>query len=368
MSRPFRRLDEAFGSGRALHLSVGHRAGEWTSGPVERKPGRFCRGEAAPVAPRRSNGQETSVIDRTSPLDPSLPEQRRILQTIACTDSDAIPKVADAGRVLERDGDLVQVMHNGVVVEAGGYFGDWMQEIIRRLGGHHEPQEELAFARVIERLEPGATMIELGSFWAYYSLWFRKALPGSRNICVEPDQERMAIGKRNFARNGVDATFLPYAIGSELGEVDFVRERDNSTVRIPMRSVDAIVDELGLRRVDLLHVDIQGYETAMLEGAQRLIGSGKLRFLIVSTHHWRISGDPLTHQRCVARVRELGGRILADHSVAESASGDGLVVASFDPRDTEMAPVPISHVRARDSLFGELEHDLAAAQGLPPLR
>ncbi|GIL39157.1 FkbM family methyltransferase [Roseiterribacter gracilis] len=304
------------------------------------------------------------MIDRTSPIDPALPEARRIAQTIACTDSDSIPKVADAGRVVERDGERVQIMHNGVLVEAGGYFGDWMEEIIRRLGGHHEPQEELAFARVLERLESGSTMIELGSYWAYYSLWFRRALPGSINVCVEPDEERMAVGKRNFARNGYDATFLPYAIGAQQGDdVEFLRERDQTMVRVPVRSVDMIVDELRLRRVDLLHVDIQGAETAMLEGAQRLISAGKLRFLIVSTHHWKISGDPLTHQRCVRRIEQLGGRILAEHSVAESASGDGLIVASFDARDADMAPITISHIRARDTLFGELEHDLAAAQG-----
>ncbi len=308
------------------------------------------------------------MIDRTSPLDPALPEQRRIRLTIGCTDSDSIPKVAEAGKVVQRDGDAVQIMHNGVAVEAGGYFGDWMQEIIRRLGGHHEPQEELAFARVIERLDSGSTMIELGAFWAYYSLWFRRALPGSINVCVEPDEERLALGKRNFARNGYDATFLPYAIGAQLGDdIEFLRERDGTMVRVPVRSVDMIVDELRLRRVDLLHVDIQGAETAMLEGARRLIGSGNLRFLIVSTHHWKISGDPLTHQRCLLRIRQLGGRILAEHSVAESASGDGLIVASFDPRDADMAPIAISHVRARDSLFGELEHDLASAQNIAPL-
>jgi FkbM family methyltransferase len=307
------------------------------------------------------------VIDRTTPLDPSLPEQRRILLTVSCSDADEIPKVADAGRVVERDGRALQVMHNGVVVEAGGYFGDWMQEIIRRLGGHHEPQEERAFARILERLEPGSTMIELGSFWAYYSLWFRRALPGSMNVCVEPDDERLALGRRNFALNGYDAVFLPYAIGAADDDVAFLRERDGGTVHLSMRSVDSIVEEQQLRRVDLLHVDIQGAEVAMLDGARRTITAGRLRFLVVSTHHWRISGDPLTHQRCLRRIVQLGGRILAEHSVPESASGDGLIVASFDARDADMAPIALSHVRARDSLFGELEHDLAAAENLPPL-
>jgi septal ring factor EnvC (AmiA/AmiB activator) len=64
-------------------------------------------------------------------------------------------------------------------------------------------------------------------------------------------------------------------------------------------------------------------------------------------------------------VRDLlvgaGATVLAEHTVGESASGDGLIAVSFDPRDEDLT-VPVSHVRAVDSLYGELEHELAAAQ------
>jgi predicted O-methyltransferase YrrM len=61
---------------------------------------------------------------------------------------------------------------------------------IRVLRGHHEPQEELVFHRVLERLaadggEP--SMIEFGSFWTYYGLWFCHALPAGTVVAVEPD-------------------------------------------------------------------------------------------------------------------------------------------------------------------------------------
>ena len=69
----------------------------------------------------------------------------RVAMTTSCRDADSIPKVRDAGQVLQVDGDLVQVMHNGVRVAAGAYHGEWMSRIIAELRGHHEPQEERLF-------------------------------------------------------------------------------------------------------------------------------------------------------------------------------------------------------------------------------
>src|SRR5450432_3975993 len=98
------------------------------------------------------------------------PEADRVLMTISCRDADRLVKVEGAGEVFDLDGTSVQRMHNGVLIEEGCYYGPWMTEIIRALRGHHEPQEEVVFHEVLERLvatEPSASMIELGSFWAY---------------------------------------------------------------------------------------------------------------------------------------------------------------------------------------------------------
>src|SRR4051794_10510759 len=95
-------------------------------------------------------------------------EQRRIELTTAVRDTDALPKVPNAGTIETRNGTRVQVMHNGLVVEEGGYFGPWITEIIKRLRGHHEPQGELAFAAAGARLKTGTPtpgMGELGRCW-----------------------------------------------------------------------------------------------------------------------------------------------------------------------------------------------------------
>lgn len=65
-----------------------------------------------------------------------------------CRDCDDVPKVADAGEVLETpEGERIQIMHNGLRVVADGYYGQWMTDLIRLCRGHHETQEERIFMR-----------------------------------------------------------------------------------------------------------------------------------------------------------------------------------------------------------------------------
>jgi FkbM family methyltransferase len=288
-------------------------------------------------------------------------ERARIALTVACRDTDGLPKVADAGSV--HDG--VQTMHNGVKILAGGYYGDWMTEVIRQLRGHHEPQEEVAFHAVLERLAttagPNPTMLELGSFWAYYSLWFLQRIPGGRSFCVEPDPAYLEVGRRNFELNGLEGTFHQAAVGrARSGAVPFECESDGLSRNIPIEGLQSLLDRFHIDRLDLLFADVQGAEWPLLDGARSLLAEGRVRFVVASTHHHVISGDPLTHYRCLDLLRELGAHVVVEHTVAESFSGDGLIVASFDPRDRDL-DVVTSRCRVGSSWFGDPLKDLEAA-------
>lgn len=291
----------------------------------------------------------------------------RVLTAIRCTDCDALPKVAGAGDVFEIDGVSVQRMHNGVLVEEGSYAGAWMTEIIRSLRGHHEPQEEAAFATIMDRLTSSAgpvpRMLEFGSFWSYYSIWFARDLPGAEVLAMEPDPHNLDVGRRNAELNGVSDSveFLHGAIGMEPGsELRFANESDDSVTVVRQHDLGSLMARQGWDHVDVALVDVQGAETILLERAEPLLMAGRVRFLVVSTHHHRISGDPLTHQNALELIIRTGGHIIAEHTVGESFSGDGLIVASFDPQDIDLE-VAISYARARDSVFGELEPELAGA-------
>jgi FkbM family methyltransferase len=290
--------------------------------------------------------------------------RRRIELTTSCRDTDALPAIEGAGQIEKMDGQPVQIMHNGVRVVAGGYYGWWMTEIIERLQGHHEPQEELAFHVIMERLAgdtPSPVVLELGAFWSYYSLWALHRAPLGRAILVEPDPNNLDVGRANFALNGRAGEFLQAAVGArQSAPRPFTCESDGVLRHVATESLESLLARYGLHHVDLLIADVQGAETPFLEGGRHLLAD-RVRFLLVSTHHHSISADPLTHQRCLGLLRDLGAHVIAEHTVGESFSGDGLIAVSFDHRDQDLT-APISYGRVGHTLFPDPLVDLAAAE------
>ena len=58
-------------------------------------------------------------------------------------------------------------------------------------------------------------ILELGSFWSYYSLWFLSVVEQAKAILVEPLEGALEAGRRNFDLNGCEGTFIRAAIGDE---------------------------------------------------------------------------------------------------------------------------------------------------------
>jgi FkbM family methyltransferase len=292
--------------------------------------------------------------------------ERRIRLAASCRDADVLPRVAHAGDVVELDGRRVQIMHNGVRVVADCYCGPWMTEIIRQLRGCHEPQEEVVFHAIVERLvaeDPVApAMVELGSWWAYYGLWFLQRLPHGQVVAVEPDAAYLEMGRVNASINGAEERmrFVHAAVGASPGEeVAFHAQSDGLVHRVPQHDLASLMDATGLRRADVVLADIQGFESVLLERGGAAFAGGGVRFLVVSTHQHSVSGDPLTHQKALQTLLDAGAHVIAEHSVPESFSGDGLIAVSFDPVDADFT-VGISRARAKDSIYGDVEFDLAA--------
>jgi FkbM family methyltransferase len=147
---------------------------------------------------------------------------------------------------------------------------------------------------------------------------------------IEPDPNNLAVGQRHFEINGATGRFVNASVGRHSAPPEpFVCEGDGVTREIPCVCVDDLVQQENIDRLELLLVDTQGAEIAALEGAVHTIEAGKLRFVVISTHHHSISHDPIIRQRCLAVLRGRKAHIITEHSVAELYSGDGLIVASF---------------------------------------
>lgn len=285
--------------------------------------------------------------------------ETRVAVGASCRDADPIPKVSDAGAVYEdATGRRIQVMHNGLRVVCDGYYGSWMTNLIQQCRGHHEPQEERVFHEVVKRLPSQARMIELGGFWAYYSLWFLNDSPHRQAIVLEPDPKHMAVGQANAALNGLTPKFLAGFAGPELAANVPFQSEASGTLRLDCYSVSHLMEAEGWDYLDLLHCDIQGQEVAVLESCQPLFSMGKIGWIFVSTHAHQISGDPLTHQKCIEILQQSGARIVAEHDVHESFTGDGLIVACFGALPNDWETLEISHNRHSTSLFRPLAYDL----------
>ena len=197
-------------------------------------------------------------------------------------------------------------LHNGNRVPisgAGAYYGAFSQLLVVNRGVH-EPLEEYVFQEVLKDLPESPQMIELGAYWAHYSMWLKKARPKATTIMVEPDPSNLAAGRANFSRNGFDGEFIQAAVATGLWQLDrFVKSRSIS-------------------HVDILHVDIQGYEAEFLAGARDTLSEAMVDYLFVSTH------SQLLHQRIMSELVEF--RYCLDVSSDydnDTTASDGFVFA-----------------------------------------
>jgi hypothetical protein len=214
-----------------------------------------------------------------------------------------IERVPQAGLV---EGGEVY-LHNGnrvPVAGPGAYYGPFSQLLVINRGVH-EPLEEYVFQEVLKHLPPAPRMIELGAYWAHYSMWLKKERARATTTMVEPDPGNLAAGRANFARNGFDGEFVQAAVGKGGWELDpFVQSR--------------IVPN-----VDILHVDIQGYEAEFLEGARATLGQALVEYLFVSTNSQAL------HQRVVGALAGYGYRLeVSSDFDNDTTSCDGFVLAS----------------------------------------
>jgi len=235
--------------------------------------------------------------------------RRRIADVLACPDNADIPRVPDAGRIV--DGDII--MHNGLRVAYGTYGNCDTKQLMRVLQenrGVHEPQEEKIFQQVLPLIPPGAVMLELGAFWGFYSLWFASRVIKARCFLVEPVWANLNAGRLNFALNGLRATFINGFVGARHRRQPF---------QPPVVAVDWLMREYGLERVHLLHSDIQGFEREMLDGMEQAATEERIDWIFISTH----SGE--LHHDCRAWLVARGWAIVADANSDESHSVDGLL-------------------------------------------
>jgi hypothetical protein len=232
--------------------------------------------------------------------------KKRIEDVLVCPDNKHIVRVKDAGRILSQR----LIMHNGIMVHPLSYYNKYVLKMLIDNKGVHEPQEEKAFQEVLKYIPENGLMIELGSYWSFYSLWFNKAIKGAKNFMVEPNPICLQSGKSNFRINKMEGTFINGFIG-----------REYKKAGIPTFSLDFLVKKYNITHIHILHADIQGSELEMLFGSKRAIDNGLISYFFISTH-----SDDL-HCKCIDFLIGNKFDIISSATCSQSYSVDGLIVA-----------------------------------------
>ena len=232
--------------------------------------------------------------------------KERIATVQQSTDNKKLHHIANAGKVFPK----YQLLSNGLKITLGSYYDYGNTHLLIENRGVHEPQEEYAFGEVLKSMPSGACMIELGSYWAFYSMWFAKDVNQGKCIMIEPDPHKMNFGKLNFKLNQLAGTF-------DLGFISDTPQRAS----IPTYSVDQLIAKHHLEHIHILHSDIQGFEEKMLEGCNEAFQRQTIDYFFISTHSNEL------HNNCINKLKSVGYQILCDANLERSYSVDGLLVA-----------------------------------------
>jgi FkbM family methyltransferase len=163
-------------------------------------------------------------------------------------------------------------------------------------------------------LEPD-TVVDLGANIGLTSLWLATRYHIKRVIAVEASPENARLARRNLEQNGIAADVIAAAVGPHDGTVRFNLHKDSNLgtidpegTELPMISMAKVLERLPEGAVDLLKMDIEGGEQALLDGELGWLHN--IRAIIAEFHPLAVDYPGLT-----ARLERQGFRYFPANSV-----------------------------------------------------
>ena len=178
---------------------------------------------------------------------------------------------------------------NGVVMVLD--VGHSPMSLLRALGLY----ELRKTAEIERRLRPGAVFVDIGSSEGDFALIAARIVgPAGRVHAFEPDPGNGETIRENVAANRFDTvTVHPVALSDCDGEATLyqssvsgwhsllpgLEHRDHAAVTVPV----ARLDSYALERLDMIKIDVEGAEVAVLEGARETLARHR-PVVLLDTH------------------------------------------------------------------------------------
>jgi FkbM family methyltransferase len=198
-------------------------------------------------------------------------------------------------------------------------------------------------SRLLRHLRPGTTFVDVGANVGYYTDKASSIVGAGRVIAYEPNpyayQRLTEWGRANHATN---VTPVCAALGSEEGTITtcfedgdtgttslvpaLARRAGNETV-VNVRRLDSEAERLGIRHIDVMKIDVEGYEPQVFKGASQLLEEGRIGAILCEfVSEWLSAAGSSTGE--LERMLTSKGFVRREMYGAETA-GDRWLVRSF---------------------------------------
>ncbi len=150
-------------------------------------------------------------------------------------------------------------------------------------------------------VQKGDTVLDCGANVGVFTRFALNA-GASRVVAIEPAPDNLECLRRNFAPeiaagrvvlvpkgvwNRPDVLELKIEDGNEAAATFVMNlSKVSRTVRVPLVTIDSLVAELGLERIDFIKMDIEGAEVRALQCARQTLARHHPRLSIAVYHDW----------------------------------------------------------------------------------
>lgn len=177
----------------------------------------------------------------------------------------------------------------------------WAQRLNGKMRGYgwllaeHQWMREISPA---EQVKKGDVVIDCGAHIGVFT-WRALEAGAAKVIAVEPDPANLESLRRNFPKEIAEGRLVlaPVAVwnstgtmklnlggGGNTGINSLIHNHGARSIDVPLTTVDLLVKEHGLDRVDYIKMDIEGAEREALKGARETLAKWKPRLMLDLNH------------------------------------------------------------------------------------
>jgi len=140
---------------------------------------------------------------------------------------------------------------------------------------------------MLSKIKTGDVILDIGANIGYYAVLFAdKVGKKGKVIAIEPDPINFEILQKNIKNNKLfNVVAVQAAVGNENKKMEIYESKENygdhrmwgngPTKPVFCRRLDDLLKELEYKKIDFIKMDVQGFETEVIEGGKNMIEKNK---------------------------------------------------------------------------------------------